>query len=799
MPTYKITDKTTGKSIRITGDSPPTEQEIKEIFSSVKKSETKSLEVPEWGREHPTLYGIAGAAYETAKPLVEAAGLIGGGLVGTPAGPAGQVGGAALGYAGAKRVTSAAGQALGVEEPETVGEAFEHTGEDIRTGAAMEMIGQIPGGAFREGAKAVKWLKGKIGIPAVTKKGIEKEAAKRFIDLKTKAESNIQVQKNIKAAKELEKKIPGLKLSYGQITNDADAIALERSLARTGGASLSQQQRAVANKTLENYYAGKITGAGKPEEFLKTLGKEKGVLEIAKKETQQAVDTEVMRISRHLGEQEVGKNIYGTLAKSKKLMEKEVSTLFEKIPNLKVNPAPLQTKIQQVMSEVLKGEPREDIPIAAINLIKQYINPSGKAIKNIDIKTARGLNRTLNNMIEKAYSGIKPNRVLGRRLEILKSGIKEAYDLTSKEGGQEGIDILMKANAKRTLMGDLFEKGTVADILARGSRGEETKIALANIANKFDSLGGIDDFVKAVGDRNIVKNSMRDYYQFDFLNKTRTPEGGIATNKGTQWLYKNSGKLKKLGLFDEFKDMVTKGRNLQVAEKNLDIFNKSIANKVLNADVDDLVRTAFRGSKNYGATAREILLKTKGNKAAEEGFKKAFANNLMKEAETTAPEFFQAVRAETPSEIEFVKSVAKLTNNLKKYSPAIRVIYKDEPQKIKAIHDVWNAYQTLARTAKSPIGGGSDTVENMFNILVGAGGARAGRFYLIKSIRDAFSKFSERHINEYMRRMMFDPEYAANFISIVKKPTPEKIKVLDRLITMAAYGIEKERPKQNKE
>ena len=35
MPTYRIKDPSTGRTIRLTGDSPPTEQEIEEVFRSV--------------------------------------------------------------------------------------------------------------------------------------------------------------------------------------------------------------------------------------------------------------------------------------------------------------------------------------------------------------------------------------------------------------------------------------------------------------------------------------------------------------------------------------------------------------------------------------------------------------------------------------------------------------------------------------------------------------------------------------------------------------------------------------------
>jgi hypothetical protein len=39
MPTYKVTDPSTGRTVKLTGDSPPTEQELEEIFASLPASE----------------------------------------------------------------------------------------------------------------------------------------------------------------------------------------------------------------------------------------------------------------------------------------------------------------------------------------------------------------------------------------------------------------------------------------------------------------------------------------------------------------------------------------------------------------------------------------------------------------------------------------------------------------------------------------------------------------------------------------------------------------------------------------
>lgn len=46
MPSYKVTDPTTGKSVTLTGDSPPTEAELTEIFSTVHGSQPRGTNAP---------------------------------------------------------------------------------------------------------------------------------------------------------------------------------------------------------------------------------------------------------------------------------------------------------------------------------------------------------------------------------------------------------------------------------------------------------------------------------------------------------------------------------------------------------------------------------------------------------------------------------------------------------------------------------------------------------------------------------------------------------------------------------
>ena len=450
-----------------------------------------------------------------ARPVLESGGFIGGGLVGTAVAPGvGSLAGAGLGYAGGKQAANILEQFAGAEVPPLQKQLVE-SGKDILSGVAWEAGGLGAGAAISKGVSMIpQWMKHPLKTlgnkTALTEQGSKIEAAKKFQQesMGTPGTQG-QIFKNIDIGRSLEEKIPGLKFTQGQLTNDASAISLERTLARKSGQDLSQSQREFAHSALRDFYSKKVSGTGNIGDLAKHTEKLNQTLQTATKEAEDAVQSEVMRLSRNLDEQAIGKNILGKLSVQKQGMKEKVGELFDQIPNLKVTPNPLAQKIDDVMGEVLPGEPKADIPIEAINLIKRHIIekpadgaklysasgnliPTGskETIKDIDIVTTRGLNRTLNNMISKAESGLQPNKVLSRRLQMLKDGIEESYAITEQKGGQAGIDILKKANALRVEQGARFEKGTVADVLRRGPRGEDTRIAMANIAKEFDSLDG---------------------------------------------------------------------------------------------------------------------------------------------------------------------------------------------------------------------------------------------------------------------------------------------------------------------
>lgn len=120
-------------------------------------------DVPEWGRKHPELYGIAGAAREVLGPIIEAGGALLGGLGGTTAGAvggpigaaAGGVAGAGGGYAAGKEITRLADIALGNVAPETLAQAPERMKKAALEGATMEVGGRLAAPVITKGAKMV--------------------------------------------------------------------------------------------------------------------------------------------------------------------------------------------------------------------------------------------------------------------------------------------------------------------------------------------------------------------------------------------------------------------------------------------------------------------------------------------------------------------------------------------------------------------------------------------------------------------------------------------------------------------
>lgn len=124
-----------------------------------------SPEVPQWGRENPTLYGVVGAARETLGPIAEALGTAAGAVAGTVGGTPGlgTIVGAGAGYAGAAELLHQADLILGNVAPQSMEHNAIRQAKNILVGGSMEAGGRAAAPLIEGAIKTAAGVVGKFG------------------------------------------------------------------------------------------------------------------------------------------------------------------------------------------------------------------------------------------------------------------------------------------------------------------------------------------------------------------------------------------------------------------------------------------------------------------------------------------------------------------------------------------------------------------------------------------------------------------------------------------------------------
>jgi len=159
-----IFDKFSAQDPNFTKANPATQDAIRQKFG-VLTAAPAAPELPESLRPRTAASeGMPGArqelstgqrVYQAARPfvapLLEAGGAIGGGLLGTPMGPAGIVGGAGLGYGIAKEGLELADVAMGVKAPRQGAAQVVEPVRNVLEGATFEAGGRVAGPLIAQG------------------------------------------------------------------------------------------------------------------------------------------------------------------------------------------------------------------------------------------------------------------------------------------------------------------------------------------------------------------------------------------------------------------------------------------------------------------------------------------------------------------------------------------------------------------------------------------------------------------------------------------------------------------------
>lgn len=769
--------------------------------------------MPSHGNERAPEETWRGTVSRTVRPALEGLGAGLGGVLGGGAGlvagpgavaasPLLGVTGGALGYAMGKKGADILDESLGLRQPRGMLDTALETGGDLATGAALEMGGQAVGAALIPIYRGGKWVFQKAAKPvkkAFTKGGAER-AASEILQANTSA--GTIYAKSAEEAAEIEKQIPGLKFTQGQRTNDPNLIKLERTQMRRpgNGAGLNAEQIAKNNEALRAYYEKNFGGKEGVDDLVSTLrGQQQGLRQTAEG-AQSATQAEAGRLPA-VEPPQSGQRIVETLQAGKAGTKAQAKELYDAVPSMKIPVDEMLDDFGQISKPMSKFEDPDGIP-DLLGIVKASFKPknptshggglpqgtildaAGKPLpqaelpKVLSLDDLQGLRSEFLAQSRAARSSQVPNERLASRLDQAARSVEKA--IKGAEGAEGAGAALKEANRFfRKDYAEVFRQGTVGDILRPGVRGEATRMPLAQIPSKIwnaRNLSAADDLIKAAP--NEASDIMRDHAAYDLLQSVTDSSGNIVTSKLNSWLARNRPLLKKFGMEGDFAGIAKSQKAADAAAKAASEFEKSVAARILNADPEKAVAAAFSG-RNAGAEAAKLMQMVAKEPAAKKGLQRAFADHLMTTIQTTAKDV-----AGNP-----VISNAAFQKTMAKYAPVMRVLYKNEPQKVKALNTMRRAYEIATRNTRSPIGGGSDTAENIMtelgkiNLLSRTATIARGLFKMV-------SKHGADKANELVNRALFDPDYAQVLIDATRGKIPEKElqTVLDgKIVQLDAY------------
>lgn len=704
-----------------------------------------------------------------ARPLLEGGGALGGAVIGggggTVAAPgpgtlAGAVVGSGLGLAAGGELADLLDQFLGLEEPQPLQVELGEAGKRVATGAAFEGGGQVVGALLGPAISAVGRQAKKI-IP-FTKKAAERQAGNI---LAANTQSGPVIAKNIDEARALEDAIPGLKFELGQLTDEAGVIKLSRAQARQPGglATLQREQTAANTEAIRNFIT-KTKGTGTIDDTTAILAGKRQVIEEGAEQAQRALGSEAERLAAGIAPEEGGKVVKEALKSGQKQAKAIAGDLFEQVPEVTLDASKLVGQVDEIAKPFSKFESPGNVP----EIVKRVQDTLKEAAGKIGVDDLQGLSSEIGAQIGDIQQAAQPNARILSRLTRLKGAVE---DVLSQEGGGTAGEQLRSARKffKEEVI-QKFKSGTVKDILRKGPGGVD-RVDSAVIASKFFRPGkpGIqaaDDFINAVGDNPEARAALNDFIKQDLLEKAASPLTGEITEGGLKrWLARNKPALSRFGLLDEFSSTVKARQALDDAISIKAAFDKSAAARILEADPDTVIKTAFsRGPK--GRAARDLLVLVREDPKALAGVQNATIDHIISQAETTAVDVFQ----------QPILSVASLDKQIKAFEPALNILYKNAPQKLTALKQVRSALRTMQRTAKSPLGGGSDTAENVITAMAKEGGLSGSR--LINFARAAIKPFrdmSKEQVDSVLNRAILDPDFAFTILQASKGAKPDII------------------------
>jgi len=780
-----------------------------------------------WRQDRPVSRMIS----NFARPVLEGGGAVGGAVLGTPAGPIGQAGGAGLGYAMGANVADKLEALLGVAEHKGLSESAGKAASDVATGTSLEMGGQLIAKGVQGLAASIVRLGDKYGLgelfgkikkgyKGISDEGVLEKAREALTALR--AESPEVLEEYAKRGTETDELLKRLGVktvpTSAQRTGSVKQASFEHSMSARDPdvkAALSRQDAMIRQEALDTLKRQYPEGSGAGDVIAAVESDKKAMDWVSGLVRKQSAEAE-LPLGIGKSQQEVGREIYEALSSNNKTIKKAVGELFDTLPQeMPLSGQPVADTAKRILDDFKTvGGGAKSFPTSIYNQIKKATSGT-KDVPwdgNITFAQLRDWRSQVGEEIRDAMTGANPNRKLARRLEMLKGGIDDALDQMGQLGGESADAAQQYLNAKKAFSeyAGIYRKGSVGQVLQKGDQPYGGKLPFSEIPARFFATGKLDaadELLAAVG-KDDAKKIIKDYANQSLLAADRggALSGEMKSGPIAKWISANKDVLKKYGLYDDYVSVLKEKKLADVALENMDMFNKTAATKILNSDVDKVIERVFSGAdaKNSASVMQRVLQMPgiEGNPAAIQGLQAA-----MKDHFVAAVQIAKKDALDNP-----MASIGQAQRVFQKLSPAMEVLYKDAPQKLQALKDYHKLLDVLARNKNVTYAGGSTTVEKLvggsapredsiLSNLAQLAAIKAGKGWffssskrLVQSIFRGAEGQAKEQIDEILKRAIFDPEIAETLMGAASgkmaKAAVEK-RMRSHMITLGLYSGKK--------
>ncbi len=598
----------------------------------------------------------------------------------------------------------------------------------------------------------------------LTKKGVinkTKEVFKESVPNVERFDANLEKTKNIEKAMDVDNifttaqatGVPSFNTSENAIMRKSDPVSVKF-------AEDILSKRANANKKISEFGDNIIPKGDIIDTRESLLANEKNV---------KSKVSEVTDKYFNINKQEKGETILKELKDAKNKKYEEMKGLFDELgeANPVINADDLNNTLDTLSKPRFEGGSIASVPKGIINRIKSTIKTteSLKGITHeISYNSARGFRSEIKTLIRNEQMSSNPNGDKISRLVELGQSMDNALDKLIAGNTKEGS--LYKTAKERYKEEYLpYKQGTAAQILQKGARGEDTRIALEDIAKKYLAGGKGDitsaqNFIKTIGDRVTAKAALKDATIQDVIEMATDPNTGlISPSKLTLWLKNNNDALQ---FFPEIKKEVT---NIKSLQGQVDEAVKT--SLFAQGDIDRIIPNILT-AKNPTQEISKILRIVKDDKKSIDGLKKSIWEYALNKTEARAKDI-DGFNTYNPNVLRDFRE---------KYNKVFSQLYT--PEELGKMDTFTDAYEIFRKTSSSPYGSGSPTAEflnaqhgNLAKAIGFFSSRISGLPYYVavsigQTIKSIAGKYSQHEKQTLINEALLNPDISDTFIKMSK-------------------------------